>query len=151
MLTIETAPLPQTDAILERIQARRTQSGALEVRMDMQDPLVVKETLQNLNAYHKSILVPPHSPSSGIDLPQGTVDAVLSLTADQLLHDRGRAIAGPVTRIIEAHVGSPNAAQTAPDRDAAALVATVAGHIEGMHRVLAPRLASVAQEVPFSR
>ncbi len=151
VLTIETASLPQTAAILERIQPRRTSSGALDVRMDIQDPLVVKETLQKLGMYHQTILVPPYSPSSGIDLPRATVDAVLAMTADHLLHDRGRAIARPVTRMIEAHFGSLDAAGRTSDRDATAVVATVARHIEWMQRVLEPKIAPAAHEISVSR
>ena len=152
LLTIETASLPQTDAILARIQPRRMNSGTLEVRMDMQDPLVVKETLQKLNTYHQSILIPPHSRSSGIDLPQTTMDAVMSMTADQLLHDRGRAIAGPVTRMIEGHFGSLDEARSALGSGNPQLskVAGVAKHIEDMQQLLGPARAA-ARDLDYSR
>ena len=153
LLTIETAPLPQTDAILARIQPRRVASGTLEVRMDMQDPLVVKDTLQKLNAYHQSILIPPHSHASGVDLPQTTMDAVMSMTADQLLHDRGRAIAEPVKRMIEGHFGTLDKARTAPGSGNPQLspVARVAKHIEDMQHLLGPARETTVRDFGYSR
>ena len=138
-LIIRTAPLPRTLDLLAPAQPAQNPDGTFTVRMDVIPGIVVKAALDALQAYHQTLLIPPHNERSGIDLPERDISELMDAKPDALLFPEKAAPVHRAIAMITNHFGGLDKVAHAPGTDpiAAARVATVAAHLQSITQTVA--------------
>ena len=138
VLLIETAILPRTLDILAPAQPDRLQDGTLSVRMDIMGGESVRRALTALEDYHRTILVPPHKPGTGIDLSEADIAAALELMPEHMLYPDTRGMAERIKTMLVNHFGSLDRVSLTPGADpvAVARLSGVAAHLTAIEAAM---------------
>ena len=70
MLVLTAAMLPRTGELLTPLQPNFNRDGTISIRLDIHSRETLKSTLLAVADYYKSVLVPPTSPHTGLDLTE---------------------------------------------------------------------------------
>ena len=152
-LIVTAASLPRTLDILAPAQPQQLADGTFAIRMDIIGGAAVRGALDALQDYHRTLLVPPYKPGTGVELSENEINSIIATKADSLLFAGGRAEVDRVTKMLTDHFGSLDTIALTPGADPVAIarLATVAARLQSLDQTIERVMARPEHSWSISR